>query len=365
MTSQLPAMRRVPYEQVTAALHRLQAVGALSADQVSVVLRELDRAPGDAPDAVPDALPAVQPPTGGRAAGRASGARLGWLAEAAAYAGAALVLIAAAVLVGQQWDQLGRPGRVTVLSAVAVVLAVAGARGATVGTRGVRALRRPGHAARRRLASTLLTGAVAAAAGTAAVLVPSSPALAAGIAAVLTVIAAQIVASSAVTETAALGSVCLLAAAVLAEIGAATVPTVLTFAAVGAGWLLLACAGAFTVPTPATVLGLTVLTGAGATGAFSDAPARTVGLALLAAQAAGCLAAFIRAGRWPAAAAAVAALVLLVLRVTGDSLGPVVAVLIAGLVLLGGGAALLLVRPGRAAPDGGAEPVSRPAAPPG
>jgi hypothetical protein len=60
----------------------------------------------------------------------------------------------------------------------------------------------------------------------------------------------------------------------------------------------------------------------------------------------------------------VAALVLLVLRVTGDSLGPVVAVLIAGLVLLGGGAALLL-RTSRGAPDGGARPVSRPAAPPG
>jgi hypothetical protein len=357
MTSQSPVTRRLPHEQVSAALRRLQAVGTLSADQVSAVLEELDRAVGYPPDA--------PPPTGGRAAGRAPGARLGWLAEAAAYAGAALVLIAGAVLVGQQWEELGRSGRVAVLSAVAVVLAAAGTAVATAGTGDVRAHRRPGHAARRRLASTLLTGAVAAVAGTAAVLVPSAPVLAAGIAAVVTVLAAQFLAPSAVTETAALGSVCLLAGAVLAEAGASAVPTVLTFAAVGAGWLLLARAGAFTVPTLATVLGVTVLTCAGATGAFTEAPVRTVGLVLLAAQAAGCLAAFIRAGRWPAAAAAVAALVLLVLRVTGDSLGPVVAVLIAGLVLLGGGAALLLVRPGRAAPDGGAEPVSRPAAPPG
>jgi hypothetical protein len=361
MTSQLPTTRRVPHEQVTAALRRLQAVGTLSADQVSAVLQELDGAATHTPDAGPDAPPT----TGEQAAGREPGARLGWLAEAAAYAGAALVLIAGMVLVGQQWDELGRPGRVIVLTTVAVVLAVAGAAVATGRKRGVRALRRPEHAARRRLASTLLTGAVAASASTAAVLVPSSPALAAGIAAVVAVIAAQLVAPSAVTESAALGSVCLLAAAVLAETAATAVPSVLTFAVVGAGWLLLVRARAFTVPTSATVLGLTVLTVTAGTGAFTEAPVRTVGLVLLAAQAAGCLAAFVRAGRWPSAAAAVAALVLMVLRVTGDSLGPVVAVLIAGLVLLGSGAALLLVRTSRATPDGGAGPVSRPAAPPG
>jgi hypothetical protein len=360
MTSQLPATRRVPHGQVTAALRRLQAAGTLSTDQVSAVLQELDRAAGHAPDAGSDAAP----PTAGRAAGRAPGARLGWLAEAAAYAGAALVLIAGAVLVGQQWDGLGRPGRVAVLTAVALVLAVAGAAVATARPGGVRALRRPEHAARRRLASTLLAGAVAAIAGTAAVLVPSSPALAAGIVAVVAVVAAQRIAPSAVTETAALGSVCLLAAAVLTETAATAVPAVLTFAVVGAGWLLLVRAGAFTVPTLATVLGLTVLTVAAGTGAFTEAPVRTVGLVLLAAQAAGCLAAFVRAGRWPSAAAAVAALVLMVLRVTGDSLGPVVAVLIAGLALLGSGAAMLLVRTGRATPDGDTG-LSRPAAPPG
>jgi glucose dehydrogenase len=51
----------------------------------------------------------------------------------------------------------------------------------------------------------------------------------------------------------------------------------------------------------------------------------------------------VRTGRWPLAAAAVVALALLVFRLTNDSLGAPVALLLTGLVLLGAGA-LLLVR---------------------
>ena len=55
------------------------------------------------------------------------------------------------------------------------------------------------------------------------------------------------------------------------------------------------------------------------------------------------LAGYVRSGRWPLAAASAAALATLVFRLTSDSLGAPVALLLTGLILLGT-AALLLVR---------------------
>jgi hypothetical protein len=64
---------------------------------------------------------------------------------------------------------------------------------------------------------------------------------------------------------------------------------------------------------------------------------------LLALLAAGGLTGYIRTASWPYLAAAAGALAVLVLRLTSDSLGPVLAALLTGLVLLGAGA-LVLVR---------------------
>jgi hypothetical protein len=83
---------------------------------------------------------------------------------------------------------------------------------------------------------------------------------------------------------------------------------------------------------------------AGGVGAnYGTQPEEGIGIAVLVLLAAGGLAGYVRTGRWPLAATAVLALALLVFRLTNDSLGPSVALLLTGLVLLGAGA-LILVR---------------------
>ena len=83
---------------------------------------------------------------------------------------------------------------------------------------------------------------------------------------------------------------------------------------------------------------------AGAVGAFyGTQPEEGIGIAVLVLLAAGGLAGYVRSGRWPLAAAAALALAVLVFRLTSDSLGAPVALLLTGLILLGAGA-LLLVR---------------------
>ena len=59
---------------------------------------------------------------------------------------------------------------------------------------------------------------------------------------------------------------------------------------------------------------------------------------------AGGLAGYVRSGRWPLAAAGALALAVLVFRLTSDSLGAPLALLLTGLILLGTGA-LFLLRP--------------------
>jgi hypothetical protein len=56
------------------------------------------------------------------------------------------------------------------------------------------------------------------------------------------------------------------------------------------------------------------------------------------------LAGYVRTGRWPLAAAAAVALTALVFRLTSDSLGAPVALLLTGLLLLGMGAVVLIRR---------------------
>jgi len=333
MASPAPGTPTITRDQLARALGRLQSDGVWSPDQVAALLAEIDRTAPPTATAAPSTAPPAAVPLASR------------LAEAAAYAGAVLVGAAGALLVGQNWDVLGRPGRAAVLGGVTVLLAVAGGIVAAMHRGGRAELRGPVHAVRRRLASTALTLATVTAAGTAAVLASDHQALVAGLVAVVAIALAQWVAPSALSEIAALGAVVLLVAAVLAEADASMAVVVTTMALVGLAWAAASRTRLCTVPTLALVLGLVVSLYAGAAGAFGGAGLTTVvGCGVLGLLAAGGLLAYLRSSRWAPAVVGVLALAALVLRISSDSLSPVLAVLLTGLVLLGVGAVLLFRR---------------------
>lgn len=318
-------------EQLVQALDRLEADGRWSPYHVATLLQELDRT-----------VPAVPPPVAPAPAPQRAGSRL---AEAAGYAGAVLIGAAGAVLVGQQWEALGPPGRVAVLAGITLVLAAVGGAVALVRPGGRAVLRQPAHAVRRRLASTAWTIAAATAAGAVGNLATDHSFLLAAGTAVLVVAATQWLAPSAVSETAGLGAVGLLAAAVLDEANAPEAAAFLTLALVGLAWAALTWTPLLTVPTLGLALGLGLAVYTGGVGAFSGTqPEEAIGTTVLILIAAGGLAGYVRSGRWPLAAAAALALAILVFRLTNDSLGAPIALLLTGLVLLGLGALLLLRR---------------------
>jgi len=315
-------------DQVVHALDRLQADGRWPPEHAAALLDELDRFTATAP---------------GAGSGRRTPVPLtNRFAEAAGYAGAVLAGSAGAVLVAQQWDDLGRLGRVAILAGVTVVLAAVGIAVATVAPGGGTTLRQPAGAVRRRLASTALTIAAATAAGAVGVLAGNRALLFAAATAVLVIAGAQSLAPSAVSETAGLAAVVLLAGAILDEAAASTAVLTVGLAALGLAWAALAWTPLLTLPALGLALGLGLVLTSGGLGAFTDTqPARAVGIAVLGLLAAGGLAGYVRSGRAPFAATAVLSLALLVLRLAADSLGAPVALLLTGLVLLGSGALLV------------------------
>lgn len=329
MVSPAPTTRTFSREQLVRALDRLQADGRWSPYHAAALLQELDGSV-EVPSA---ARPPERAPLGNR------------LAEAAAYAGAVLIGAAGAVIVGQQWEDLGRPGRVAVLAGTTLVLLGVGVAVAAVRPGGPTLLRRPEQAVRRRLASTALTIAAATAAGTVGNLVTGTSFVLAAATAVLVLAGAQWLAPSAVSEAGGLASVVLLAGSILEESDASDPVFLVTITAVGLAWAALSWTPVLTVPTLGLALGLSVSLWGGGVGAFyGTQPEEGIGIAVLVLLAAGGLAGYVRTGRWPLAAAAVLALALLVFRLTNDSLGAPVALLLTGLVLLGTGALLLIRR---------------------
>jgi hypothetical protein len=316
-------------EQLVQVLDRLQADGRWSPFHAAALLQELDRS---APMVVSPAPREVRPRT------------LSRLAEAAGYAGAVLIGAAGTVLVGEHWEALGQSGRVSVLAGITLVLAAVGIVVALAGPHGRTALLRPEHAVRRRLASTALTIAAATAAGAVGNLATDHAFLLGAATAVLVMAGTQWLAPSAVSETGGLAAVGLFAAAVLDEAHAPDAAAILTVALVGFAWAALTWTPLLTVPTLGLALGLGTAAYTGGVGAFSGTqPEEAIGLVVLVVLVAGGLAGYVRTGRWPLAAAAALALATLVFRLTSDSLGAPVALLLTGLVLLGAGA-LLLVR---------------------
>jgi hypothetical protein len=332
MAGPAPTTRTFSREQLIRALDRLQADGRWSPYHAAALLQELDGTPEAPPDVPLVAAPPDRVPLGNR------------LAEAAAYAGAVLIGAAGAVIVGQRWEELGHAGRVAVLAGVTLVLAGVGIAVAAVRPGGPTALRRPEHAVRRRLASTALTIAAATAAGAVGTMVTDPSFLLAAGTAVLVMSGAQWLAPSAVSEAGSLVAVVLLAGAVLDEANAPDPVFLVTITAVGLAWAALSWTPVLTVPTLGLALGLSLALWGGGVGAFyGTQPEEGIGIAVLVLLAAGGLTGYVRTGRWPLAGAAVLALALLVFRLTNDSLGAPVALLVTGLVLLGAGA-LLLVR---------------------
>ena len=331
---------RSPASSWSRALDRLQADGAV----VAVPRR------GAAPGARP-VRPGTRPPAPAPPVRRATGNRL---AEAAGYAGAVLVGAAGAVLVGQQWETPrpsgpgGRAGRASRSSSPP-----SASRRPRPARRAPPSCGSREHAVRRRLASTALTIAAATAAGTVGNLA-TEPHFAArrrhGRAGRSPPPSGWRRARSARSRRC--GGRPAARRAVLDEAKARRRPSS------SSRWPSWASRGRRSPGrrcSPSRRSGSrsasAVALYAGGVGAFyGTQPEEAIGIAVLALLAAGGLAGYVRTGRWPLAAAAALALAALVFRLTSDSLGAPVALLLTGLVLLGIGAVLLVRRRSGGAP---------------
>jgi hypothetical protein len=321
-----PAPARLP-----AALDRLVDRGVLNRTQADAVLAE----------------------TAGQAPPGAAHGRRRLFGEIAGYLGASFVVGATLLFLGEQWEELGRAGRFAVLAVMAVILLGSGLA--------VR-LRRDvnGDDVRRRLSSTLFTGAAAAAAFAVFVgldtagddyLAPSDRAPFVASAVGLAVVVAGY----------------LLARTALGQLGMAVgaysfVVTLLALTnadgpvAVGVGTLLLGVlwAGLFWRRLVAERrLGLAVAVTLGLIGAqwmlLSEHDSGDfLGYALTALVAAGCFTAYARMRDWIPLAGGVAGATLVVPEVlydlTDGSLGPSGVMLAAGVTLLAGSLAGLRIR---------------------
>jgi hypothetical protein len=318
-------------EGLRAALDRLVERGVLDREQAGAVLAEMG-----------------EPPRPG-----APGVRR-LLGEIAGYLGAAFVVGATLLLLGDRWAELGRGGRVAILAAMAAVLFAAGWA--------VRQRRRgPADEVRRRLASTLLTGSAAAAAfAVYASLAPEDPAdyetpwdpagLAAALTGLAVVLAGYLLAGSALGQ---LG----VAAAALAVVGTGleladlldAVPFGLAAVALAAAWAVLAWRrfvrerrAALAIAVALGLFGaqLPVLGGGDAAG--------YLGYLLTAVVVAACFGAYTRMREWVLVAGGVAGATVVVPEflydITGGSLGAAGVLLVAGVTLLAGSLAGLRIR---------------------
>ena len=279
------------------------------------------------------------------------------LGEIAGYLGASFVVGATLLFLSEEWDALGRVGRFSILAAMATILFASGVavrwRAASPGTH------RPGDNVRRRLASTLLTGAAAAVSFAAyAGLEDTSPDAAPDTAAFLisaaagltVVIVGYLLARSALGQ---LGT----AVAALAVYGGvldlldAGEPDAfgVGMLALGAVWVVLAWRRL--VAERRFALGIAVtfgLIGAQLVVAGGSEAGNLVGYALTALVAGVCFAAYARIREWVVLAGGVVGATLVVPEflydVTDGSLGASGVMLVAGVTLLAGSLAGLRIR---------------------
>lgn len=327
-----------PAGQLSAALDRLVERGVLDRSQAGAVLAELAGAPR------PQGL------------GRLFG-------EIAGYLGASFVVGATILFLGEEWEVLGRAGRFWILAAMAAILGGSGLairwRAAPLGPAWWR--HRPGDDVSRRLSSTLLTGAAAAAGFAAYVsleraaqadgqLAADNAGFVASVTGLAVVIVGYLIARSAVGQ---------LGIAVAAWAGYATLLDLLEVdgvAALGLGTLALGAVWAVLawrqlVAERRFALALAVsfgLIGAQLVVVDGADAANFLGYALMALVAGVCFAAYARARDWVVLAGGVIGATLVVpeflYEVTDGSLGVSGVLLVAGVTLLAGSLAGLRIR---------------------
>jgi hypothetical protein len=140
--------------RLDAALERLVVDGTLAPEQAVAVGSAL------AP-LLPATAPGAPPPTGVTGPRHPAPALRTRLAEIAGYVGAALVVGAAFFFVSEQWDELSTGGRIGILVGIAAILAVAAIAVVLTAPGRLASVRSGDEPVRRRLVSTLATGAAA------------------------------------------------------------------------------------------------------------------------------------------------------------------------------------------------------------
>ena len=269
----------------------------------------------------------------------APGTAMPKLVEVVAYLGGALVLAAGFLFLATTWDDLSDAGQVTALAVVAVVLAIAGWVAAD------RA--HPGNDVRRRLGGTLLTGSAVAAGFAVGVAIELTtdrsfgdaywPGVAGSVVVVVLAAVGYRLCSTAVGLVALLGGAIGAATNVSGSIGGdeALYVGAVCFA-IAVVWTLLAELGVLAQQTIARALGVSVALFGAQVASFSDSAGVGYLLCLVVVVAGVWL--YLARLDWPYLAGAVLAVTLVVPEAvtdwTGDSLGVVGGVLVAGVTLL-------------------------------
>lgn len=334
----------VSTDRLSTALDRLVDRGVLHRSQAGAVLLELDLAPQPQP-------------------ARAGGlGRL--LGEIAGYLGASFVVGATLLFLSEEWEALGRAGRFGILAGMAVILGVSGVAirwwSAPDGPAWWR--RQSGDSVRRRLSSTLLTGAAAAAGFAAYVSLelppsiydgdpPADPAwFVASATALAVVILGYLLARSAVGQLGMAVAAFAVYVALLDLLDATDTAAIgLGTLALGALWAVLAWRRLFAERRFALAIAVTFgLLGAQLVVIDGNETQNFLGYALTALVAGICFTAYARLRDWVVLAGGVVGATLVVPEflydVTDGSLGASGVLLVAGVTLLGGSLAGLNIR---------------------
>lgn len=318
-----------PTTRIAAALDALVARGTITSDQREAILAEVARQTPAAP--APGSTGGATPP------GRRHRALSEVLIEVGLYVGSALVVAAALVLAAQNWEAMSLGTQIASMAATALAAGAVGlylAHGAHGGT------------ARRRLAGVLLAGSAASSAGTVALVMADSPykgMIALGVAVVVLVLA-QVVAPSTVTEVALFVASYAWLIMTIEDLRPEDYTDQMSYerwtsaviVAFGLFWAL-AVSRWVTQRTLAVAVGmLAAMTGA--LPLIGQHETRTVGLIVIALIAALSFWRFFAESLWPWLVAAVVSLTAFVFWLAGGADRPALAILVAGLALLGSSA---------------------------
>ena len=358
MSATLPTRPTLP---LTDALDALVSRGTISTEQRDAILAEMG--PGTPTVTERGRGASTLAPARAPTAHRRSLSEI--LIEVGLYVGGALVIAAAVVLVAQNWESMSLGVQTAVLGVTALVCAGVGlvvAHGTGPGS------------ARRRLAGVLFVGAAITAGGTTALLVgedTDATGVAAFAVALAVMVGAQLVASSTITElgmfVASFGLVQSALEVFRPEFVSGSYYEMTTYdryaplAVVVFGVLWALVVSRRLAHRELAVLAGMVVALMSALPIIGENSSREVGMVVMAALATLGFWRFLVEGYWPWLAAAIASVTALVFWAVGGADRPALAILVAGLVLLGSSAlGMLAARRRRAAPT--AEDASPPLA---